>query len=295
MKSLLLLFFCGCPVLVAHVAHAAAPPSSFERYEIILDRMPFGEAPPEPTAEPAPVPPSESFAKNLRVCSIIEEEDSGIVKVGIVDNESKKNFVLREGEIVDQIELVSASLADEEAVLRKGEELARINLVSGEITSMSADQLASRTPPATSSSVQASASNAARQSYRDRRKARQELRRLAEERKALRDRERKEAAELAQRYTGEELRQQLEDYNMEVIRAGMPALPIPLRPEQDLQLVEENVLPPLEGQYPEQSLVELPQPQPAYDDALLEQLGDIPIEDLLLEEQLLEEVLLQGF
>jgi len=35
---------------------------------------------------------------------------------------------------------------------------------------------------------------------------------------------------------------------MEVIRSGMPALPIPLTPEMDDQLVSEGILPPGEGQ-----------------------------------------------
>jgi len=33
---------------------------------------------------------------------------------------------------------------------------------------------------------------------------------------------------------------------MEVIRQGLPPLPIPLTPEMDAQLVSEGVLPPME-------------------------------------------------
>ena len=42
----------------------------------------------------------------------------------------------------------------------------------------------------------------------------------------------------------EEIRKSLQDYQMEVIRKGMPPLPIPLTPEMDNQLVAEGVLPP---------------------------------------------------
>jgi hypothetical protein len=41
-----------------------------------------------------------------------------------------------------------------------------------------------------------------------------------------------------------EIRENLQQYQMEVIRSGMPPLPIPLTKEMDDQLVEEGVLPP---------------------------------------------------
>ena len=44
----------------------------------------------------------------------------------------------------------------------------------------------------------------------------------------------------------EEVRANLQDYQMEVIRSGMPPLPIPLTQEMDDQLVAEGVLPPAE-------------------------------------------------
>ncbi|MEM7395303.1 MAG: hypothetical protein AAF492_23470, partial [Verrucomicrobiota bacterium] len=46
------------------------------------------------------------------------------------------------------------------------------------------------------------------------------------------------------KYTGEELKKHLQDYNMQVIRQGLPPLPIALTPDQDSQLVDEGVLPP---------------------------------------------------
>ncbi|HPG01029.1 MAG TPA: hypothetical protein PLE77_13295, partial [Kiritimatiellia bacterium] len=47
------------------------------------------------------------------------------------------------------------------------------------------------------------------------------------------------------KYTGEELERHLQEYQMEVIRQGLPPLPIPLTPEMDNQLVNEGVLPPV--------------------------------------------------
>ncbi len=310
------------------LAGAAFGADGFERYRVILSRMPFGEAPPEPAApEPPPTPPAESFAKHLRVCSITEQAETGRVRVGIVDNQTQRSFVFGEGEIVDEIELVSASLADEEAVLRKGQEIVRIHLVSGEMTAVTGQQLAAER------AGRARTDAAALQSYRDRRQARQELRRQRQEREQERLERQREAAELASRYTPEELRARLQDYNMEVIRAGMPALPIELTPEQDAQLVAENILPPTEGspapgaqvaqQTPAPTPVQTPTapsatdwqelarsevesfapaplgrtPDPVddFDAALLEELNRLRLEELLRERQALEESLEIGF
>jgi len=45
----------------------------------------------------------------------------------------------------------------------------------------------------------------------------------------------------------EELQEHLKQQQLDAIRTGKPPLPIPLTPEMDRQLVEEGVLPPLEG------------------------------------------------
>jgi hypothetical protein len=48
------------------------------------------------------------------------------------------------------------------------------------------------------------------------------------------------------KYTGEELEKHLQDYQMDVIRQGLPPLPVPLTEAMDNALVEEGVLPPME-------------------------------------------------
>ena len=42
----------------------------------------------------------------------------------------------------------------------------------------------------------------------------------------------------------QEIQESLRRYHMDVIRAGLPALPVPLTKEMDDQLVAEGVLPP---------------------------------------------------
>ena len=134
-------------VLLACLAVAANAYGTytFDRYRVILDRKPFGDAPP-PEAAPAPPPPApgESFAKMIRMSAIVEKDD-GSIKVGIVDQKTKRDYMLEVGEIIEGIELISADYEDEEAVLRKGSEMAVIKLTSGEIQALSPRVPACRT------------------------------------------------------------------------------------------------------------------------------------------------------
>ncbi len=47
-------------------------------------------------------------------------------------------------------------------------------------------------------------------------------------------------------YTGEELEKHLQDYQMQVIREGLPPLPVQLSSDRDAQLVAEGFLPPVD-------------------------------------------------
>lgn len=204
---------------------AATPDIPFDRYQVILNRKPFGEAPPPPPPPAKPPPPKgDSFAKSLRLSMIIETDD-GEMRVGFVDNRTQKSYSLLQGESVDGIELVSASFLDEEAVLKNGEEMALLKLSSGEFEEISQEQGRQKVEE----------QRASRQSYIERRRARLEQMRQA-----------REQPPPEPKYTGEELAKHLQDYQMEVIRQGLPPLPIPLTPEQDDQLVAEGVLPPVQ-------------------------------------------------
>lgn len=191
--------------------------ADFADYQVILDRKPFGEAPAEPIPEEKPIPLSQSFAKNLRMSALLEMDD-GTLKVGLVDQQTKMNFYVAVGQTVEGIELVSASYEEEEAVIRKGSEMAVIKLSSGDIQPLTATEQKERLDR--------------RKSYVERRKARAEQRA-------------KMAEKIEPKYTGEELEKHLQEYQMEVIRQGLPPLPIPLTDEMDQQLVDEGVLPPM--------------------------------------------------
>ncbi len=200
-------------ILLLSALLCMAADEGFNRYQLIIDKHPFGEEPPE--AETVQISLTQSFAKNLRLSMIFEGPD-GDVRVGVVDAASKKSYILHMGEEEDGLELVEADLRASEALLRKGNEVALFKLESGEIEPLSKSQQAKR-----------------RSSYEER----------SRQRAAARAQQQPKEPQQP-RLTGEALRQHLEEVQMDAIRTGLPPLPLPLTPEMDKQLVAEGVLPP---------------------------------------------------
>jgi hypothetical protein len=216
LSAILMIVACA----LAPAALAVWENKPYDYYEIILEREPFGEPDAADTAgsqeqAAAPLPPQQSFARNLRLTALWKIEGVG-VRAGIMDLQEKKNFTLGIGEGSEGIELVSADYDSETIILQMGGQRAELRMES---------QSGTAAPAAPSPQT-------ARSSYLDRRRARQE---------AI---QRPEPPE--PRYTGEELRKRLQEVQMDAIRTGKPPLPIPLTPEMDRQLVEEGVLPPME-------------------------------------------------
>jgi hypothetical protein len=205
-------------------AMASNQTADFGRYQVILDRKAFGTAPPPPDTSTM-LQPGPSFASQLRMSALLEDEDS--IRIGLIDLSNNQNFFLGVGEVQNGVELVSADYVNEEAVLRKGSEMAVIKLQSGVIEALTPAQQQQRLSMSPSRP-----SAGTRPSYADRRLARQQ--------------QRQKQPPPQPKYTGEELEKHLQEYQMEVIRQGLPPLPIPLTPEMDDQLVREGVLPPVE-------------------------------------------------
>ncbi len=191
-----------------------ATEDGFARYQLIIDKHPFGEEPLE--AETVQISLNQSFARHLRL-SMLFEGPGGDVRAGIIDTKEKKNYILSIGEVEGGLELIEADLSASEAMLRKGSEVALFKLESD-------------TPEPLSKSQQA----ARRSSYAGRRSAR-----LAAANKSTKPKKPE-----APRLTGEALRAHLENVQMNAIRDGLPPLPLPLTPEMDAQLVAEGVLDP---------------------------------------------------
>jgi hypothetical protein len=201
--------------LMFSAALSRADDEGFKRYQLILDKQPFGQVPPE--ADVIQVPASQSFARNLRLSMLFEGPD-GTTRAGIIDNATKKSYILRIGEPQDGLEMVEADIKASEAMLRKGNEVALFKLEAAAGEPITRSEQSSR-----------------QSSYAERRRA---LLQKVEE-------QRKEAEPPPQPLlTGEALRLHLENVQMDAIRNGLPPLPLPLTPEMDAQLVREGVLPP---------------------------------------------------
>lgn len=207
--------------LAASAATAMADVPSFDRYQVILNRKPFGDPPPPQAMAKPPPPRPDSFAKSLRLSMIVETDD-GEMRIGFVDNRTSRSYSLVAGEAEDGIEMISASFEEEEAIIRNGEEMALLKLSSGTFEEIAPNEQAARVEAAKN-----------RPSYAERRRARMEQQKQEEKIPET-------------KYTGEDLTKHLYDYQMEIIRQGLPPLPIPLTQEQDDQLVAEGYLPPAE-------------------------------------------------
>lgn len=213
--------FCVGLLLATGAFGALTGDVPFERYQIILDRKPFGDLPVQSIVV-APSPEAESFARSLRLSTIIDMDD-GSLKVGFVDTRTGKSYMMRPGDPPqDGIDVVSADWSQDEAIVRQGEVMALIKLTSGEAQAITAQDQQRRQQD-----------QQARPNWQERRRQRQA------EMEAEQARPPPEP-----KLTGAELEKHLQDYQMEVIRQGLPPLPIPLTEEMDRQLISEGVLPP---------------------------------------------------
>ncbi len=229
-------------VMMGVVVAGSAFGADFTRYQVILDRKPFGE---EAVVLPAqnvgpdgkPMPPPESFVKNLKMCAVTRHALTGRLQVGLVDSATKKNYFLNVGDSEDGITLVDADYDGEKALLRKGAE--EVWLGMSDVTSMATGPAvlpvpsgagrAAQPPGMTMPQPSAVPAPPPMPSRPDRGVRRRDL-----------------SAVVTNRPSGEVLAKHLEQYQMDLIRAGGtkgPPLPIPLTPEMDQQLVKEGVLP----------------------------------------------------
>jgi len=200
-----------------------------ERYSVILERSPFGADPLQVSAEEAKsaqeAAAAEAAAKELRLCFLLESE-SGEIRAGFQNKKpgpgDPKSVILMVGESYMGMKLLEIDLADSKATLQRDGVPVVFELTK---------PVASKTPPKKKAPPQ--------------RKFGGGFRRKPPPKKVEKPPEPKLSPE-EQRRRREEIRANLQNYQMEVIRSGMPPLPIPLTQEMDDQLVAEGVLPPVE-------------------------------------------------
>ena len=225
------------------VTDAVAKRGSYDRYQPIVDREPFGAlpkiavatgpvvvVPPEPQFD-ADNPPKGAFIETLRICAMTET-DFGL-RVGIVDIKTKPQAVyfLYPGEAENGIAVVEADYANERALLRKNDETYWLGM--NDVGAKTAPMVAAKTSKNAGATKRSASSK--RLSYSDRLSRRREL-----------EAARMEALRKPVEISGEALKVHIQEMQMDAIRTGKPPLPIPLTREMDDQLVQEGVLPAVE-------------------------------------------------
>lgn len=108
----------------------------FSRYQVILDRMPFGEPPPTVAAPPA-TPVTKELAKtsvlhSLRICAL-REVGGGDVRVGFVNIKKKpsKTYYLYKGQSQDGIRVTDVDYERKMALLQTDNEKLWIPMNAG--------------------------------------------------------------------------------------------------------------------------------------------------------------------
>jgi hypothetical protein len=203
-----------------------------ERYELIVDRAPFGADPlnvdvaaqnaQNAQDAKAAAAAAKAAEKELRLCFLLESE-SGEVRAGFENKTAKagdpKSVMLLVGESFRGMKLLDIDLLNSSATLDRSGSKVIFELAKG--TAPKA------TPKATTQPQRRFGGGFRRQPAPQPEKPKEP-----------------ELSPEEQAKKREEVRENLRQYQMEVIRAGMPPLPIPLTQEMDDQLVTEGILPP---------------------------------------------------
>jgi hypothetical protein len=198
------------------------------RYELILEREPFGQ---ELIVEEPTVTPEREIAlanaaakaaeKELRLCFIFET-NRGEIRAGFQNKTAKpgdpKSIMLGVGESFRGMKLLAVNLEESSATLDRDGVRVNFSLAKAPVAVSKNTAVAS---PRRFGSGFRSPSKPAEPTPKEPQ--------LSPEQQAQRR---------------AEIQENLRQYQMEVIRTGMPPLPIPLTKEMDDQLVAEGVLPP---------------------------------------------------
>lgn len=109
----------------AGTALAIVTSHEFSRYQVILDKKPFGEVTPSEDAQPQAAL-SEIITKEIEMKSIID--DGSGIRIGLLDKKTNKNISLGVGENHEGLQLVSVDYDNEEAVVKKNSETVVLKL-----------------------------------------------------------------------------------------------------------------------------------------------------------------------
>ncbi len=236
--------FASLPVLLLATA-ASAELKSWDRYQCIIDRAPFGpiyrendpqfNSTPEPTPTPEPDEgPKLSDIIKLSAITVY----GGVPAAGFTDSTDNKSYYLYRGKSAGDFTLVEVYADTKSILLRKGTQEEMISMNSNSpaeaSTTGKAPAAVSAVPPTRPGRTPGYMDRQRQRVEEERKKAREEARLKAEE-------ERRKYDEEMSKLTTEEREKKLREYNMELIRTGKgPPLPIELNREELVQLGEEG-------------------------------------------------------
>ena len=220
MKSLPLLL----PLLLA-AAFPSPALQDFSHYEVILQKQIFGKPPPEPVVKTEQiVNAGPSWITDYRLAMLVDE-GGGQVRAGLVhlrDN-STVSLGLNETHTNTGIQLLSADIAQSSAVFIKGAAKQPITMAAAGAIPVAAAPAPAATPsrfPQGGPGRRFGSGRAMPPPPAP-------------------------AQPVQPKLTGAALEAHLQEYQKEVLRKGMPPLPVALTPENDAQLVQEGVLQPI--------------------------------------------------
>ena len=258
----------GTPEPAAPARDKALIVPPFSRYEIIIDRKPFGTPPPA-AAAPAAVDNAavqqaqeeQKLARQINMVAV-NKTPAGKTAVGFIDKSEKpeRNYYINVGETVNGFTVVEASYEDETATLRKDEVTITLKLgqwlVKGGAPAAlpvpppapAAGTVPPRMPPVTAPPPRPNPPPAAAgaqrtltsESFRERlarQRAAREAAEAARQKRAVLDAEAR-----AEKITKDELDKATREINLNLIRQGMkPISPVTLTPEEDAEMVRLGV------------------------------------------------------
>ena len=205
------------------------------RYDLIIARSPFGDEPDEAAKTPAADPVVQQLERDLRLCFLLEGA-IGEVRAGFQNTKPKKDepksVMLMVGESFRTMKLVDIDLKNSTATMEYQGKQISFELTRGK-TATATNPANTPAPPTASQRRFGGGFRRTTPSAEP-----QPQPQPQPEEPILSPEEL--AAQQAQ------MRENLQQYQMEVIRSGMPPLPVQLTQEMDDQLVAEGVLPPLE-------------------------------------------------
>ena len=206
---------------------------SRERYDVIVDRSPFGADPlaGSEVTDKAASAALKTLEKELRLCFLLQSQ-TGDVRAGFQNIKAKpgepKSVMLMVGESFRAMKLLEINLDNSTATLQyQGKPL------TFELSGANPAAKVAAKKPQPPNQPQRRFGGGFRRSKPP-----------PEEAQPQPVVPKESPEEQARRRA--EVRENLQEYQMEVIRSGMPPLPIPLTEEMDNQLVAEGVLPPVE-------------------------------------------------